>query len=180
MKFILSEVGNVARQRGRVMVHRLAHENPSHVRPPLALDRRMRVAVLIRILMMNAVRRHPENRPALQSQRGADGQKIFHPLRSLIAAVRQQPVITHANPQAARYPPQKHCDKQRLPGEKEECGNGPNVKRRHEPCRYPVHFIFCRLWSFQILQFHIQRRSPFRGGLSSINPTSTVPREWIG
>ncbi len=72
VEFILGEVGNVTGESGRVVVHRLAHENPSHVRPPLAVDRRMRIAFLIRILMMNAVRRHPENRPAFQSKRRAN------------------------------------------------------------------------------------------------------------
>src|SRR5271155_2833945 len=98
------------------MMHRLAHQNPAHVRPPLAVDWRMRIAFVIRKLMMNAVRRHPEYRPAFKRQRRAPGQKIFHPLRSLVSAMRQQPVIAHPDPEAARYPPQEYGDKKCRPG----------------------------------------------------------------
>src|ERR1700688_1282363 len=151
MKLVFGEVRDIARQGRRVMVHRLAHENPSHVRPPLAVDRRMRVAFQIRILMMYAVGRYPENWPAFQSEGGADRQEIFHPLWSLIPAMRQQPVITHPHSQAARPPPQKHRHEQGLPREKEERGNGANMKRGHESRRDPVHFTFTRLLSFTIL-----------------------------
>jgi hypothetical protein len=61
----------------------------------------MRIAILVGILMMNAMRRHPENRSALQRQRGTDRQKIFDPLRSLIPTMREQAVIRHADAQAA-------------------------------------------------------------------------------
>src|ERR1700751_2457319 len=62
MKLVFREVRDVASQCSGVMVHRLAHENPTHVRPPLAIDGRVRIAFLIEKLMMDAVRRDPENR----------------------------------------------------------------------------------------------------------------------
>jgi len=49
----------------------------------------MRIALLIGILMMDAVRGHPENRAAFERERSAKGQGIFDPLGSLEAAVRQ-------------------------------------------------------------------------------------------
>ena len=66
MKLIFGEVGNISCQRRRVVVHRLAHQDPAHVRPPFAIVRRMRIAILIGILVMDAVRRYPENRAALE------------------------------------------------------------------------------------------------------------------
>ena len=98
------------------MVHGLAHQDPAHVRPPFAVDRRMRVAFQIGILMMNAVRRHPENRPAFECQRRTPGQEVLHPLRRPVSAMRQQPVIAHADTEAARYPPQENGGKKCRPG----------------------------------------------------------------
>ena len=101
VEFVLGEVGNVAGQRGRVMVHGLAHENPAHVCPPFSIDRRMRIAIFIGKLMMDAVRGNPENWAALKRKRGANRQEILNPFRSLVAAVREQAMISHADAQAA-------------------------------------------------------------------------------
>ena len=112
-----------------------AHHLPS--------TRRMRIAFFVRMLMMDAVRGHPENRAAFQRERGANGQKIFDPLRSLVAAMRQQPVIAHADSQAAGNPVQKQRDEKSLPGEEEQRGDGADVKQHHESGRYPVDFVAC-------------------------------------
>ena len=120
----------------------------------------MRIALLIGKLMMNAVRRHPENRPAFQRQRCADGQKIFHPLRSLESAVREQAVIRHADAQAARHPPQEDRDEQRLPRKEEKSRNGPDVKRAIKIAVIQFTSPFSRLRFLEILQFHFQAVSP--------------------
>src|SRR5579864_5858150 len=62
VKFIFREVGDVARECGRIVMHRFADENPAHMRPPLSVDGGMRVAFLVGVLMVDAVRGHPENR----------------------------------------------------------------------------------------------------------------------
>src|SRR4029077_3411280 len=107
-------------QRGGVMVHGLAHKDPAHMSPPFTVDGRMRVAVHIGKLMMNAVRSHPENRSAFESEGGANCEEIFYPLRRLVAAVRQQAVISHSDAQTTRHPPQEHGDEQRLPGKEKQ------------------------------------------------------------
>ena len=91
-------------------MHRFAHQDPAHVRPPFAVDWRVRIAFAIGELMMNPVRRYPENRAAFERQSRANRQKVLHPFRSLVSAVRQQPVITHANAEAPGNPPQEKCD----------------------------------------------------------------------
>src|SRR5579871_1171246 len=158
VKLVFGEVGNVSGQRRGVVVHRLAHQNPSHVRPPLAVDRRVRVAILVGILMMNAVGRHPENRPALERQRGADSQEILDPLRSLVAAVREQAVVAHPDAEASRHPPEKHGYEESFPGEEKESRYGAYVKGRHENCRDPVDFVVRRLPLFQAFQLHVVHR----------------------
>src|SRR5208282_360274 len=121
--------------------HGLSGQNPAHVRPPLAIDGRMRIAFLIGKLMMNAMRRHPEDRSAFESEGRTRGEEVFDPLRSLIAAMREQPVVGHADAQAPRNPPQEHRYKESFPGEEEECGNRPDVKQGHKGCGYPVDFV---------------------------------------
>ena len=101
----------------------------------------MRIAFLIGELMMNAVRSHPEDRPAFERQSRASGQEILDPLRSLVAAMREQPVVSHADAQASRNPPQKQSHEKRFPGEEKECGNRPHMKQGHKGCGYPVDFV---------------------------------------
>ena len=55
VKFAFREIGNVTRERGRIVMHGLAHQDPAHVRPPLTVKRSVRIAFLIRMLMMNSV-----------------------------------------------------------------------------------------------------------------------------
>src|SRR5581483_5391083 len=119
----------------------LAHQDPSHVRPPLAVERRVWVAVFVRKLVMNAMSCNPENRPAFESESPANGQEIFHPLRSLVSAMSEQPVIAHANAEASRYPPEKKRDKQCFPGEEKQGDDGADVKCRHENCCDPINLI---------------------------------------
>jgi hypothetical protein len=65
----------------------------------------MRIAFHVSILVMDAMRRYPEERAAFQRQRGAEGDEIFEPLVRLETAVREQPVIRNADAQAAGDPP---------------------------------------------------------------------------
>src|SRR5437870_4549365 len=116
----------------------LAHENPSHVCPPFAINRRMRIAFLVRKLVMNAVGRYPENWPAFKGERCANREEILDPLWSLVAAVRKQAVIAHADSQAAGNPPQEHGNEKCLPGKKEDCCDRADVERQHESGCDPV------------------------------------------
>src|ERR1700683_2368900 len=79
VKLVFGEIGNVTGECGCVVMHGLAHQDPAHVSPPLAIDRGMRVAFVIRILVMNAMRGHPENRSAFKGERGANCEEILDP-----------------------------------------------------------------------------------------------------
>src|SRR5262252_3090472 len=102
----------------------------------------MRVAVDIGKLMMNAVRRDPENRAALERQRGAPGEKVLDPLWSFVSAMGKKTVVAHANAQAAGDPPQENGDEKCRPGKKEKSGNSAQVKKSHGRSRAPVDSIF--------------------------------------
>jgi hypothetical protein len=99
----------------------------------------VRVAFFLGILMMLAMGGDPEDWPAFESKRSASGQEIFHPLGSLVSSVGEQPMVAHADAQAARNPPQKNGHEQRFPSEKEKCGYGAYVERDHKESRNPVY-----------------------------------------
>src|SRR4030095_12817679 len=71
---VFAQIGNVARENRCVVMEAFAEEDPTHVRPPGAFARRVRVAFLVGLLMMDAMRRDPEDRTALERQRSAEGQ----------------------------------------------------------------------------------------------------------
>src|ERR1700741_5095981 len=101
----------------------------------------MGIAFFIGILMVNAMRADPGDRTAFQSHRRANRQKILHPLWSLIAAVRQQAVIAHADAKTSCDPPQDGGSRQTLPREHEERDNRSDVECGHEETSSPVDWL---------------------------------------
>ena len=69
VKLVLRQVGDVAVEGRSVLAQSIANQNPAHMRPPLAIARRVRVAFLIRELMMNTMRGHPQERPPSTASR---------------------------------------------------------------------------------------------------------------
>src|SRR5205823_1066280 len=97
MKLRFGQIGNVARKRLGILMQALTHQNPTHMGPPFPINGTVRVAFLVRKLMMNSMSGNPENRPTFERQCSADGQKVLHPFWSLVAAMRQQPMIAHSD-----------------------------------------------------------------------------------
>ena len=73
VELILAKVRNVGQKICRIVVHGLTGEEPADVCPESAVARRVRVAVLVRVLVMHAMGRDPENWSAFKSQRAANG-----------------------------------------------------------------------------------------------------------
>ena len=65
--------------------------------PPAAFGRSVWVAGFVGVLMVNAMRRDPENWAALKGEGAAYGKEILHPFWCLVTVMRQQAVITHAD-----------------------------------------------------------------------------------
>lgn len=118
-------------------MHGLPCEDPAHVGPETAVARGMRVTILVSILVMHAMRGHPKNRPAFQSQRAAHGKKIFHPFGCLKASMSEKPVVTNADSKAAGNPPQYQRKQQCLPTKYEYRRQGTKVKHQHEKSSHP-------------------------------------------
>ena len=76
IEIVLRQIGRVLAHQPRVVVLGFAEQNPADVRPARAVTRRVRIARLVGFLMVNPVRRHPENRAALERQ-GAQTAKRY-------------------------------------------------------------------------------------------------------
>ena len=93
---------------------------------------------LVGVLMMDAMGRYPEDRPAFERQRRADRQEVFQPLRALEAAVRQQPVIAHADAEATRTPSRRTALQKSFPAEQEERSQCADMECDHEAGSNPI------------------------------------------
>src|SRR3569623_2601978 len=78
-------------------MERAAGDDPAGGGPPGAVLRSVRIAVVIGILMMDAVRGDPEDRSTLKGHGAAHGDEVLDPAGSFVAAVREQAVISHAD-----------------------------------------------------------------------------------
>jgi hypothetical protein len=117
-----------------VVVHDASGHDPAHVGPEAAIAGRMRIAFHISILVMDAVRGHPEKRAAFQRQRSAESDEILEPFIGFETAMGQQTVIRYADPKAPGNPPQEDRDKKGLPGKHEKRRDRAYVKCEHEKC----------------------------------------------
>src|SRR5271156_4596639 len=109
---------------------------------------------------MNAVRGHPENRAAFESERGENRHHIFDPLGSFVTAVSEQAVIADADADAGGEPPENNRYKKSLPGKKEKCNKRADMKEHHEGSGDPIDFVVARLLLFQILELNRHCRLP--------------------
>ena len=122
--FFPGEVGRIARHELRVVMLAFAEDDPAHVGPETAVVRGVRISVMVGILMVDAMRRHPEDRSAFERQRSADREEIIQPQRDFVGPVSVQPVVSQAYSKAYRDPVQGHRDRKRAPTEHEQRSNG--------------------------------------------------------
>ena len=122
---ILDQIRSVALDRGVIVIMRGAAQNPTDVRPPAAIARRMRVAGLVSVRMMDAMRRNPLNRATLDRQHAAGYEEIFDQFRHFVTTMSDQPVKAHADTKTAGHPVKNDCADHRRPApEKESCDRG--------------------------------------------------------
>jgi hypothetical protein len=73
----------------------------------------------------------PENRSAFERERAAPRQEVLHPLRGPVTAVRQQPVIRHADAEHAGDEVQADGRHNRAEIDEEESCDREHVKCAH-------------------------------------------------
>src|SRR5215472_7998990 len=89
--------------RSIVILSRAA-QDPTDVRPPTTVTRRVRIAHSICVRMVDAMGHHPLNRPTFKRQRATSYQKIFDQLWHAVSAMRDETMISHAYAEAASHP----------------------------------------------------------------------------
>src|ERR1700680_3520039 len=86
---------------------------------------------------MNAVCGYPGDGSAFERERPANRECILHPFRRVVRTMGEQTVVTHANAEASRNPPEQGCRDQRLPSEEEQSGYGAEVQESQNDGREP-------------------------------------------
>src|SRR5579875_1087839 len=106
--------------------------------PPCAVVRGVRIAILIRVLMMHPVRGHPEDRSALKRHGSASSQEVLKPLRDFVAPMGEQAVVGHAYADVDSEEVSDYSNGEVLPRKEEQCSDRAYMKCRHEDGRDPV------------------------------------------
>src|SRR6516225_2190178 len=101
----------------------------------------MRIALLVRVLVMNAMRGNPGNRTALQGKGAAGREDVLDPLGGLIPPVSEKTVIAHANAEASRNPPHKNGKDECFPGEKKDGREGTHMQAQHNQSYSPIYWL---------------------------------------
>src|SRR5262245_5409973 len=141
IKRIPRQVWRITRHQLRIIVLRFAEDDPAHVRPEAAVEGSVWIAVLIGILVVYPMRRHPEDGTPFECQRSAHCEKVFDELGNLVRPMRMKPVIAHADAESDGYPIQDRRNDQGLPTEHEQGADGAQMENDQRDARYPINAV---------------------------------------
>ena len=102
-----------------------------------------------------AVRRHPEDRAAFERQRRAPRQGVLDPAVGLVAAVREQPVVRHADAEHAGDDIENEGGEDRTKVDKEKGRNGTDVEADHRRGGNPVETLLVLASVLQRARRHV-------------------------
>src|SRR5260370_28476940 len=127
---IVLQIGRVAGEHGSLAV-KGSMQYPAHVRPPFTIARRVRIARLVRVLMVHAMHSHPVDGTALEGHRAADCHGIVQPLGRSKTSMGELAMITDGNADilAEEPHPEKHGDRRPT----ECCEHPPYGSSLHAP-----------------------------------------------
>src|SRR3989475_3466199 len=108
------------------------------MRPPATIARRMRVAGLIRMRMMDAMRRNPLNRATFDRQHATGHEEIFSQFRHFVTTMSDKPMKAHADAKTAGNPVKNDCADHRRPAPEKESCYGGRVGDNEESSSAPV------------------------------------------
>jgi hypothetical protein len=135
---VAGEVGGVAAEECGFGVERAAGDDPTGVSPPGPVVGSVRIAVVVGVLMMDAMCGDPEDGSAFKCCGAAGGDEVFEPLGNAVAAMREQAVVAHADADVDGEEIEDGESSEVLPGEAEECGDGSDVEQAHGNGGNPV------------------------------------------
>ena len=90
-------------------------ENPTHMRPPRALMRGVRITGLIGVLVMDSMCRNPDDRASFKCQGHTDGKEILQTKWNLVRSVRVQAMVTNTDTQTRSHPDKESRDRDPMP-----------------------------------------------------------------
>jgi hypothetical protein len=138
MEAIASEIGGVAGESRGFSVHAAAQNEPADMCPPRTFFGCVRIAWMVTVLVVYPMHGNPEDRPAFESECAADREQIFHPLRRLKAAMRQQPMVANTDSEVDGKHPQNYCNGKPLPAKAEQRSHSAHVEDCDKDRRNPV------------------------------------------
>src|SRR5579864_1822263 len=97
VELVLRQVGGVFSHQPGVVMFGFSDEDPAHVGPPSSVARRMGVAGMVGLLVVNPMGRDPENGAALQSEGSAEREEVFEGEWDFIRTVGMQPVVAQTD-----------------------------------------------------------------------------------
>ena len=112
--------------------------------------------------MMDAVRGHPEDRPAFERERAADREEVLDPLVRLVATMGQQAVIRHTDAPATRDNVEDEGDRDGAVIDVEQGGDGADMERAHRDDGDPVHALLMFAPVHEVHSGHGRRSSSSR------------------
>ena len=86
-----------------------AEKEPADVSPPGAIVRSVRITVMIRFLMVDAMGSDPEDRSAFERESTTDSKEIFQSEGDFVAAMGEQPMIAKTDAETDGHPIQENC-----------------------------------------------------------------------
>ena len=138
MAAIAGKVRSVTAQQRGLGVEGAAGDNPSRVGPPGAVVRGVRVAVVVGVLMVDAVSGDPEDGSAFQRHGAAGGDEVLQPLGRAVAAMREQAMVGHADAHVDGEEIGDAGHRQVGPGEAKQRGDGADMEQAHDDGGDPV------------------------------------------
>ena len=135
---VAGQVGRVAPILRRMVEDLIVGEEPQDMGPPEPALRAVRILRPVGKRMVDAVGRHPLDRPPLERERPEDGQYVLEPLRRLETLVGQEPVEAQADAQAAGDPLEGEEHPERLPAKGRRGKEQPQVDERNPQQNVPL------------------------------------------
>src|SRR5438309_6013158 len=129
---VLYQIRSVALERGAIVIMRGTAQNPTDMRPPATIARRMRVAGLVSMRMMDAMSRDPLNRATFDRQHATGDEEIFDEFRHSVTTMSDKPVKAHSDTKTAGHPVKNHGADHRRPAPEKKSGEGGRVGDNQE------------------------------------------------
>ena len=108
------------------------------MRPPHTLAWRMWIAIVVGLLVMDAMGSDPGDGPAFERETAANRKEVFEETWRPIGAMGVQAMIAQTDTEAGGHPIQENGDCQIAPTENEERRDGPQVEQGHGDRRSPI------------------------------------------